>query len=201
MEEVSQEGLVSKDPVVNVKTEEIIMSPSIGHFALALSKAQGAMKSVSKDEKGYGYNYSSLASTIDESRKPLADNELSLSQVLLESNEKVARFLTMVLHSSGEYFGGITSFEIIEMNGVNSAQKKGATVSYGRRYARQAILDMASEDNDASSKGFTKDNKVSTSSIPTKVVNKGAAPAKNKGSFRNAKVETPKKQPAPSEDL
>lgn len=189
--------------VPEVQKSEVQMSEQIGDLALALSKAQGEIEAVSKDEKGYGYNYASLASTIEASRQALTKNELSVVQLVLESDEKKARVHTRVVHSSGQYIGSTSAFEIVEMNGVNSVQKFGATLSYARRYTLQAILNMASEDNDASSKGFS--GKINTSSIPSKVVNKPTAKAgepkeEKKGSFRISKAQPKMKEVAKTGD-
>ena len=131
------------------------MSPQINDLATALSKAQIELESVSKAEKGYGYNYASLASTIEVAKPVLA--KFGLAVIQLVGNEGDRPSVTTVLtHSSGQFIKSTASMPLIEMKGVNEAQRSGAVYSYIRRYALQAILNMSSEDNDASSKGFDK---------------------------------------------
>lgn len=135
----------------NEKTEKQ-MSESIGEVALALSKAQSELDNASKDSKGYGYNYSDLASVINVSKPILSKHDLSVTQLIGESSETHARITTILSHKSGEYFRSDMSIPLFEMKGTNACQSFGAVVSYGRRYSYQAILGMASEDSDASSK-------------------------------------------------
>lgn len=132
---------------------DVVMSVSLKNLADALSKAQGELESVGKGEKGYGYNYASLASTIQESKEALVKNGLSVSQHP-GSHEGKPAVTTLLMHKSGEYLRSTVSTDLVEMKSCNTAQRFGATVSYLRRYALQAALNMASEDNDASSEGF-----------------------------------------------
>ena len=133
----------------------VTMSDSLSSIALALSKAQAKLGSVHKGEKGYGYSYSSLASTIEVSKEILAENELAVTQLVgkVDMEAKTGTVTTILLHSSGEFIKTESTIPLIEMKGTNDAQNYGAVISYLRRYSLQAILNMASEDNDASSKG------------------------------------------------
>lgn len=138
---------------LDIKLGSVMMSESISELASSLSKAQAKLGAVHKSEQGYGYNYASLPSTIEVSRGPLSDNGLSVTQLVGEMNGKRAKVTTLLLHESGQYLGATAEIELIEMKGCNSAQSQGAVISYMRRYALQAILNMAAEDNDASSEG------------------------------------------------
>ena len=131
------------------------MSEDIGELASALSKAQVELESVNKGEKGYGYNYASLTSTIEVAKPVLAKFGLAVIQ-LVGNQGKNPSVTTILTHSSGQYVQTTAAMPLIEMKGVNEAQRAGAVYSYIRRYALQAILNMSSEDNDASSKGFDK---------------------------------------------
>jgi len=135
-------------------------SDKIGSLAMALAKAQGEIKVVNKDEAGYGYKYANLASTIEESQKILSKNNLAVSQFITDiDGDGMLGVVTMLMYgdkTEGEYLMAETRFKLVEMKGCNSAQMAGATASYARRYALQAILNMATEDNDASSSGFKK---------------------------------------------
>jgi len=131
------------------------MSGEINELATALSKAQVELESLGKDEKGYGYNYASLASTIQVAKPVLAKHGLAVVQLVGNEGDKPS-VTTLLTHSSGQYVQTTASMPLVEMKGVNEAQRAGAVYSYIRRYALQAILNMASEDNDASSQGTSK---------------------------------------------
>lgn len=133
------------------------MSTNVDAISAALSKAQAKMQSAKKDESGYGYKYSDLASVIESSRPALTENGLAVLQLIEGSASKEEVTLTTVLtHSSGQFFKATSSIPLIDMKGCNAAQNAGASLSYLRRYAYQAIIGQPSEDNDASSNGFQK---------------------------------------------
>lgn len=138
-----------------VKQTSSQMSEQINELATALSKAQIELEAVSKGEKGYGYNYASLASTIEVAKPVLSKYGLAVIQ-LVGNNGDNPSVTTVLTHSSGQYIQTTASMPLVEMKGVNEAQRAGAVYSYIRRYALQAILNMASEDNDASSQGTSK---------------------------------------------
>ena len=132
-------------------------SKELTELASALSKAQGEFSSLDKGEKGYGYSYTSLAATIEAIRPILSKNGLSVSQLLEDSSkENSISIKTMILHSSGQFLSSTFTMPVPEMKGVTESQRKGAACSYGRRYALQAILNLGTEDNDASAHGFDK---------------------------------------------
>jgi hypothetical protein len=138
------------------KTSDVEMSNELNEIASALSKAQAELESVAKEEEGYGYNYASLASTIKVAKPVLAKNNLSFTQLLGNANKDLIEITTILLHSSGQYIKSKLILPSIEMKGCNEVQSAGASQSYGRRYALQAILGMSSEDVDASSEGSKK---------------------------------------------
>jgi len=132
------------------------MSESIDQLATALCAAQSELETVNKGEKGYGYTYSSLASTIEVATKVLKKNGLAVSQLVGTTENNNPSVTTVLMHNSGQFIKSVANMPLIEMKGVNEAQRSGAVYSYIRRYALQGILNMASEDNDASSNGFDK---------------------------------------------
>lgn len=132
------------------------MSKEIDQIAGALSSAQSELEVVNKGEKGFGYNYASLASTIATANEVLKKNGLAVSQLVGTEENGHPSITTVLMHKSGQFIKSVANMPLIEMKGVNEAQRAGAVYSYLRRYALQAILNMASEDNDASSNGFSK---------------------------------------------
>lgn len=124
-------------------------SSELDKLAQDLSQLQGELSHVSKDSKGYGYNYSSLPDTLDNVKPLMLKYGFSLSQ--FEDGNK--NLVTMLLHKSGQYLKGRMTLIEIEMKGTNAAQNKGSVLSYFRRYSIQSILGMAAEDSDGTTKG------------------------------------------------
>lgn len=166
------------------------MSNQIGEIATALALAQGELDSAKKDSDGYGYNYSDLATVISTAKPVLQKHGLAVVQLVGYTEEKNVTVTTILTHSSGQFFRSVASLPVIDMKGCNQAQGAGASLSYLRRYAYQAILGMASEDNDASSDGPKKKSSkrvaASASSQPAKAEKKTST---KKTSFRRKKVE------------
>lgn len=169
------------EPTNNVNLVDTLMSSEIAEIATALSAAQAELEAAKKDQSGYGYNYSDLNSVITTAKPILAKNGLCLTQLLGQTTTDVT-VTTILAHKSGQYFKSVSSLPVIDMKGCNVAQGAGASISYLRRYAYQAILGMSSEDNDASSDG----KKVSTGGASQK---KSAFKADSKNSFRKSKIE------------
>lgn len=170
-------------------TGHVTKSASLANIGLALAKAQAKLEAVGKGEKGYGYNYASLASTIETAKPVLEEFGLSVTQLIghVDTTNNIGTVTTILLHESGEYIQTESSIPLIEMKGTNAAQSFGAIVSYIRRYSLQAILNMASEDNDASSNGKDKP-KSSTGFKKQAVASKEASePAKKSSGFRRKK--------------
>lgn len=170
-------NVVEENPV-NVNTE---MSTNIDQIAAALCKAQSELEAAKKDQSGYGYNYSDLNSVISTAKPVLSKHDLCVTQLLGETGSNV-QVITILAHSSGQFFKSTASLPVIEMKGCNVAQGAGASISYLRRYSYQSILGMSSEDNDASSEGFKKETKKAASP------KKEAFKADSKNSFRRKKV-------------
>jgi hypothetical protein len=158
-------------------------SPQLDQLASDLSKLQGELPHVGKDSKGYGYNYSSLASTLDVLKPLLVKFGFSISQFGGPDDT----LITLLLHKSGQFIRGSMKIIDIEMKGTNAAQNRGAVLSYFKRYGIQAIVGMASEDSDGAVKPV---DKVSASPAKESVVisdakeNKPQVEAPARRSFR-----------------
>lgn len=128
------------------------MSEKINELVTALSKAQAGFEKVTADKEGYGYTYADLASLLKAVRKPLSENGLAITQ-LIDSDEQQRVFVTtLLLHSSGQYMQARSqvSEAVLSGNaGKNPVQRKGAAITYERRYALAAMLGIAQEDDDA----------------------------------------------------
>lgn len=123
-------------------------SESIGKLALALSKAQAVMRPAVKDAENpfFKSNYADLESVWNAIREPLAQNELSVSQ-LTSYNDEAKHYCinTLLMHSSGEYILG--SYPLLAKD--TSPQAMGSATSYARRYALAAALGVTQADEDA----------------------------------------------------
>jgi hypothetical protein len=125
-------------------------SEQLNEIGAALANAQAELSTAKKDSSGYGYNYSDLASVLATAKPVLEKNGLSVTQLVGKSTLTEVSLTTILLHKSGQFISEESSIGIPEMNKINVTQKAGAAISYLRRYSLQAILGMASEDNDAS---------------------------------------------------
>lgn len=121
-------------------------SESIKELATALSKAQGQFDHAKKDvENGFFKSkYADLASVIDAAKKPLADNGLSVVQVvdMTESGDVVLE--TILMHVSGEYISGKYPIRPAKQD----PQAVGSAITYARRYAFSAMTGIAADDDD-----------------------------------------------------
>lgn len=119
-------------------------SEKIENLAKALCKFQSQMEAITKDATNpfYKSKYATLDAIWSAIRKPLTDNELSVTQLPDEDG-----LTTVLLHTSGEY---ISSTAKIHMG--NKPQEQGSAYTYMRRYALSAILGLVTdEDDDANS--------------------------------------------------
>jgi len=130
---------------------ESLMSEKIDALAVALSKAQSLIENVSKDKQAYGYKYADLASCLQAIKKPLADNGLSISQLVTQDKDNKQVLVTLLIHESGQWLKSIFGIENVVMKQCNSLQQIGAGITYARRYALSAIIGLTQEDDDGNS--------------------------------------------------
>lgn len=112
----------------------------------AFVAALQAMPDITKDRKvnmGQGkanYSYADLAAVHDAVKPLLSDAGLAITQAA--GNEGVT---SVVLHTSGQWI----SFPALEVRtGQNTPQAHGSALTYARRYALLAALNVATEDDD-----------------------------------------------------
>lgn len=126
-------------------------SENIGNLVKSLAAAQGAMKPLIKDRKAkiesqkgnYSYSYADLASVIDCYREPLARNGLALMQPVGGIVDGHLILTTLLAHESGEWVS-----EDYPVPVYQRPQEQGSAITYARRYQAQAMLGLASEDDD-----------------------------------------------------
>lgn len=122
--------------------------PVYGTLAGALARAQAAFPTIPRDREvtvtsrktgtSYKFKYAPLDTILAAVRKPLSDNGLALSQ-LLDGPDLV----TLLMHESGETLSGRMPLPPHE-----DVQGLGSAITYLRRYAIQALLGIAAEEDD-----------------------------------------------------
>ena len=119
----------------------------------SLIKAQSEFEKQTKDASCYGYKYLELSELIASVTPVLKKNGLGVTQLLTNDDQGRPAVRTMLFHGdTGQLLEDTVACDIVDMKQCNTAQGAGASFSYLRRYALQAILGLAAEDNDASSK-------------------------------------------------
>lgn len=126
-------------------------SEEIDKLAIALAKFQGSLEQPSlnsevkvKTKTGleYKFKYADLSECKRAAKQPLADNELSVCQ-LIEDDYSIR---TILLHSSGQWI----SSKVRMPSNTADAQSIGSAITYAKRYAFCAILGIvADNDEDA----------------------------------------------------
>ena len=105
-------------------------------------KFTGLMTKVVKDATNpfFKNKYASLSNIIEQTQKPLSDCGLAVIQMPAGENQ----LTTMLVHSSGEYIA-----ETYVMRPVKSdPQGLGSAITYQRRYAMGAILNLNIDEDD-----------------------------------------------------
>jgi hypothetical protein len=127
--------------------EHGLASDNLGPLVAALAKAQAGFGDVKRDKKvivrkrdggSYEFSYAPLDKILGAVRQPLADNGLVIIQVLSDGY-----LVTALVHESGARIeGGVKLPESGDVQGYGSA------ITYLRRYAIQALLGIAAEEDD-----------------------------------------------------
>lgn len=140
-----------------------MFSDELGELAPALVLAQSKFENAKKSTKNEFFNsrYADLAAVWDSVRKPLSDNGLCVVQSCRNDDGQLV-LDTFLLHKSGQWMR--SSIPIVAIRKVkkgygkdavtleelsNDPQAVGSALKYYRRYALEAILGIASEDDDA----------------------------------------------------
>jgi|GEM_PF-5916591 len=117
-------------------------------LAAALIASQRAFGDITKDKtvRGakYSYNYADLGSVLDAVTDALHDNGLVVAQPLdVIDGRPVVR--TTLLHTSGERIEGNA---LVVYTNTTDPQAYGGGITYTRRYALMAMLNLSTEDDD-----------------------------------------------------
>ena len=149
-------------------------SEKINEIATALNKFQGEVCAIGKNAKGYGYDYTDLGAIMGAIQGPMSSNGLSVSQFPINNDDGGLGILTIVMHISGQYLQSSFSSRIVDKPDIGkNCQAHGSLITYYRRYALLAALNLASTDDDglAAKDTFTK-SKTEPSKIAKAVAEK-----------------------------
>ena len=120
-------------------------SEQVNEIAGALCEAQKAFAKVVKDTTNpfFKSQYATLPSVIDATRKALADNGVIVVQGAgMDANN--CTVTTTLIHTSGQWLRSIAESPVVKPD----PQGIGSAITYLRRYALQAMLNISSEDDD-----------------------------------------------------
>ena len=117
----------------------------VDQIATALGKAQGQMEIASKDKNNPFFKsaYADLASINTVAKKPLAENDLSIVQLIIPSSSE-AIIKTILMHKSGQTISSQINLKPVKTD----PQAFGSAYTYCRRFSLQALLNISSEDDD-----------------------------------------------------
>ena len=127
-------------------------SDSIENLAKGLSVAQSKFSQIKRTEKvdftGPGgrrkYNYAPLEEIIAACRNALSENGLAVLQLTSQETAEYITLETVLTHSSGEWISGTMRVPAYPAE----PQRQGSALTYARRYALSALLNVASEEDD-----------------------------------------------------
>lgn len=145
----------------------MMKSESIKELASALAKFNGKVSGISKDANNpqFRSKYVTLDHLIKETRPILQEFGLSVLQFPLSSDTRGVGVQTMILHESGEYLESdplyMTPMKLVKGGNyeeAKDAQGAGSTISYLRRYSYQAVLNLATGEDDDGNKASGRDD-------------------------------------------
>ena len=121
-------------------------SEEVSSIFKALCECKKDFVPLSKNKKGYGYNYTPLDSVIDMLNTVLPKHGINFVQFPSTVGENYA-LTTRIFHESGEWMEDTIIFNMTEISKANDTQKLGASITYFRRYALSAIFGIASDED------------------------------------------------------
>jgi hypothetical protein len=119
-------------------------SEQIGELYEALSKMQGALKSVPKNGRAHQERkYCTLEDVWETVRKPLSDNGLAVTQAIEHHNDQFM-LITELGHKSGQWMRSFCPLMMKEQ----TSQGFGSAVTYARRYGLVSLLGVCPDEDD-----------------------------------------------------
>jgi hypothetical protein len=123
-------------------------SEKINNLAFALARAQAEFPPVKMNATNpfLKNKYADLGAVIETVRPILAKNGLSVLQFPTSQEGRVG-VRTVLMHESGEFMEEVVSLVPDNAKGLSVNQSAGVTISYLRRYALAAILNLYTEED------------------------------------------------------
>lgn len=120
-------------------------SDEVGELAKALAKAQAELSDAHEDGKNphFRSRYATLRAVRATITPVLAKHGLAVVQMPLVANGEVG-VATVLMHESGQW---VRSELVLPMT-KRDPQQAGSAITYARRYSLQAIVNIASDDDD-----------------------------------------------------
>jgi hypothetical protein len=119
-------------------------SESIKELTVALIAVQSKLKPVERDGHANYGNFSTLAAVTEASRDLLISNGLAVVQLPTTLPDGSSGLETTLMHISGEWISG----EMPLLLAKEDPQGQGSGITYARRYALSALLQIIQEDDD-----------------------------------------------------
>ena len=138
---------------VNAMPVSLAQSEQIDGLMTALVTAQARMTAPSRNRSvsvktktggKYEFRYATLDHLIEHVRQPLTNNGLWFTQRVI-CHEGEAAILTTLAHTSGQFMHALTP---VPYNFDDGLQAFGSAITYIKRYALDAILGLASQEDD-----------------------------------------------------
>lgn len=135
-------------------------SENINELIKALSKAHIEIPKIIADTQAHRNKYAPLEVIIEEIKRPLSENGLAILQSFFNEGQDTY-LVTTLAHVSGQYISSSIKVIALNMAGNNAAQNLGGGITFFRRYALCAILNItADKDTDGEEKkDYQKENK------------------------------------------
>ncbi len=129
----------------NQRPHDLTHSEQINEIAIALVKAQAEMGNAVKSSYNphFKVKYADLKSVKEVSKGPLIAHGLAVVQSPSWDGSSV-HLTTLIVHTSGQWFRGTLSAK----GAKEGVQQIGSVISYLRRYALEAFLNIVREDED-----------------------------------------------------
>lgn len=123
-----------------------MQSEHINELVAALAVAQSEIKGAKKDSKNpfFKSDYADLTSTWEAAKGPLTSNGLAVIQTM-EYKDELTILVTTLAHKSGQWIKSFLPLTIMKKD----PQGIGSAITYARRYALAAILNICPFDDDA----------------------------------------------------
>lgn len=141
-------------------------SENIQDIAKALVLAQKEIEPARKNAQNpfYKSKYADLGEVIDAVKSPLNNHGIAFLQMCGVGADGGDVVTTMLLHETGQFIATETKIHAIKQD----PQEYGKAISYAKRYALQAALGLATEDDDGNSASGKSDQHKAQQKAPAK---------------------------------